>query len=271
MNIFALHSDPKLAAQMHLDRHVVKMIIEYAQLLSTAHRLHDGRLEERLTPDGRRKKFWLLGSERLTVKDFEVKLTNDDDANAQLVIVQKLVIENPMCYSLSHQNHPCAVWARQTDANYRWLFELFAETSAEYTHRYGKVHKTWTDVGEFLSHPPKNIRSGPLTPLAQAMGDEFKVKDDAIAAYRNYYLGAKASFARWTNRQAPAWFAANFPGFNSATFERASELGDGKNSRAVRNARGADAASSALPSANVRAASARRNGSTHRGAVAAHG
>lgn len=41
MNIFFLSSDPKEAAQFHNDRHVVKMILETAQLLSTAHAILD--------------------------------------------------------------------------------------------------------------------------------------------------------------------------------------------------------------------------------------
>ena len=41
MNIFYLDKDPKIAAQMHCDKHCVKMILEYAQLLSTAHRILD--------------------------------------------------------------------------------------------------------------------------------------------------------------------------------------------------------------------------------------
>jgi hypothetical protein len=36
MNIFYLDKDPKLAAQYHCDSHVVKMILESAQLLCTA-------------------------------------------------------------------------------------------------------------------------------------------------------------------------------------------------------------------------------------------
>lgn len=35
MNIFALHQDPQIAAQMHCDKHVVKMILESAHMLST--------------------------------------------------------------------------------------------------------------------------------------------------------------------------------------------------------------------------------------------
>ena len=42
MNIFYLDKDPKRCAEMHCDKHVVKMSLEYAQLLSTAHRILDG-------------------------------------------------------------------------------------------------------------------------------------------------------------------------------------------------------------------------------------
>ena len=42
MNIFYLDSHPKVAAQMMCDKHVVKMILESAQMLSTTHRVLDG-------------------------------------------------------------------------------------------------------------------------------------------------------------------------------------------------------------------------------------
>ena len=42
MNIFYLHRDPREAARLQCDRHVVKMILETAQLLSTAHNEIDG-------------------------------------------------------------------------------------------------------------------------------------------------------------------------------------------------------------------------------------
>ena len=38
MNIFVLDKDPRIAAQMMCDKHVVKMILESAQMLCTAHR-----------------------------------------------------------------------------------------------------------------------------------------------------------------------------------------------------------------------------------------
>ena len=46
MNIFVLDTDVQACARAHYDRHVVKMCLEYAQILSTAARLrgfeHDG-------------------------------------------------------------------------------------------------------------------------------------------------------------------------------------------------------------------------------------
>ena len=42
MNVFFLDTRPDTAAEMHCDKHVTKMIIEYGQLLSTAHRVLDG-------------------------------------------------------------------------------------------------------------------------------------------------------------------------------------------------------------------------------------
>lgn len=38
------------------------------------------------------------------------------------------------------------------------------------------------------------------------MGDEYKIGNDVIASYRNYYNNAKAGFAVWKNREIPEWF-----------------------------------------------------------------
>lgn len=42
MNIFYLDNDPVECAKLHCDKHVVKMILETAQLLSNAHHMLDG-------------------------------------------------------------------------------------------------------------------------------------------------------------------------------------------------------------------------------------
>lgn len=218
MNIFALHDEPKIAAQMHLDKHVVKMIIEYAQLLSTAHRLIDGRELKLELPTGKTQKLNILPGE-----SFAIAEANEDGtfgAEDRLRKTQRFIVTNPVCYAASHMNHPCGVWARLTDSNYLWLYKLFEECAIEYTHRYGKQHKTYVDLKDFLGHAPRGISPGGRTPFPQAMGDEFKVLNDSIQAYRNYYLGPKTAFAKWTNRPTPDWFKAGTKDFDVSHFER---------------------------------------------------
>lgn len=43
MNIFVLDENPQIAAQMHNDKHVVKMILETAQLLCGVHHMTDSQ------------------------------------------------------------------------------------------------------------------------------------------------------------------------------------------------------------------------------------
>lgn len=179
MNIFYLDHNPVEAARAHLDKHVVKMILEYAQLLSTAHRVIDGKEAITLSKSGRKKKVWQLDDKR-----------------------------DSILYAATHINHPSAIWARQSKLNYDYLYALFVSTCDEYTYRYGKVHLTDTKLREVLREFPKNIPqdktqwSGP-TP---AMPDECKVIGDHIASYRKYYIDKKADMAKWTNREPPEWF-----------------------------------------------------------------
>jgi hypothetical protein len=42
INTFQFSTNPKECAQWHCDKHTIKQILEYAQLLSTAHRVLDG-------------------------------------------------------------------------------------------------------------------------------------------------------------------------------------------------------------------------------------
>ena len=53
MNIFVLDHNPKIAAQSQCDKHVVKMIVESAQMLSTAHRMLDGVETKRPSVSGK--------------------------------------------------------------------------------------------------------------------------------------------------------------------------------------------------------------------------
>lgn len=155
MNIFVLDLDPAIAARYHCDRHVVKMVIEYAQLLSSAQRL-SSNLDE----------------------DF---------------------------YQITHVNHPCNIWTRESRDNYEWLYRLFFHTAREYEKRYGRIHSTFEKLGEKLKELPILDAKG-LTPFAQAMPEKYKC-EDVVQAYRNYYMGDKRIMARWTSPATiPDWF-----------------------------------------------------------------
>ena len=45
-----------------------------------------------------------------------------------------------------------------------------------------------------------------MTNFAQAMPDKYKVKDNAVQAYRNYYNGEKGYFAKWYDGKTPDWW-----------------------------------------------------------------
>ena len=58
MNIFYVDKHPVRAAEQMCDKHIVKMILESAQLLSTCHRVQDGTEYYGKTANGRKIKRW---------------------------------------------------------------------------------------------------------------------------------------------------------------------------------------------------------------------
>jgi hypothetical protein len=162
---------------MHCDRHVLKMIIEYAQLMSTAHRVLDGEEYYALSVNGRRIKRWRMSNPKY---------------------------ENGLMKA-SHVHHPSNVWVRQSRQNYMWLNQMWNYLLLEYTHRYGKRHAC-ADRMEFLYAWPENIPDVPFTPPTPAMPDECKIANNSLASYHKYYIEKKVRFAKWTNREAPLWY-----------------------------------------------------------------
>ena len=153
MNIFFLDFNTKKCAEYHCDKHVVKMILETAQLLCGVH--------------------WVIGSEAP--------------------------------YKLSHKNHPCAIWTRSSLSNYLYLCDLGLELCKEYTYRYDKKHKS-QDVIEWCLVNKPNIHDVDFTAPPLAMGEEFKIGNDVIESYRNYYIEDKKAIVSWKNRPIPDWF-----------------------------------------------------------------
>ena len=160
MNIFYFYDCPIESAQAQPDKMLVKMPLETAQMLCTAHRELDG--------DGYA------------------------DANG--------------LYKRAYWNHPCTIWARVSWDNYRWLYKHFIALGDEYKHRYGREHASITKLKDALYWHPDNIEDKGLTPLAQAMPDEYK-NSDPIKAYRKYVVNEK-HYAKWEKgREQPKWWS----------------------------------------------------------------
>lgn len=153
MNIFVLDNDHQKCAEYHCDKHVVKMILEYAQILST-----------------------------------NVRIANECELG----------------YKITHRNHPCTIWARKSLSNWMWLKKLSFCLNEEYKYRYGHVknHKSY-DVIESL--PTPNIPDVGLTSFAQAMPDYCK-SNNAVDAYRKYYILEKKDIVNWKKRNVPVWY-----------------------------------------------------------------
>jgi hypothetical protein len=154
MNIFVLSNDPREAAQQQCDRHVVKMILESAQMLSTVCHQHGA----------------------------------------------------PAPYKATHPHHPCTLWAGECEENYLWLHQHLEGLLEEYTRRYGKTHKTHEHLAGLLENRPTLPKLGACTPFAQAMPEPYRVPDDPVSAYRNYYKAEKSAIAKWKHGNVPPWF-----------------------------------------------------------------
>ena len=105
----------------------------------------------------------------------------------------------------AYWKHPCTIWARESSSNYSWLYKHFLALGLEYEYRYGRKHASVIKLEEPLSKMPDNITHTSLTPLAQAMPEEYK-NEDAIVAYRDYCINEK-HYAKWErNRTKPIWW-----------------------------------------------------------------
>lgn len=164
-----------------VDSHVVKMIIETAQLLSTAHRIIDGEqvlveLRHKETGKVKKKNVWILPDNR-----------------------------NDIVYACTHVNHPSAIWTRQSVENYNWLVDHLYHLGKEYTHRYEKRHLTIEKCFYTLQSPPHGLRDWDWTKPPSAMDESYIISDDPIVNYRNYYKHGKERLHKWKNRQPPPW------------------------------------------------------------------
>jgi len=183
MNIFVLSDLPAEAAQYHCNKHVCKMILEAGQMLCTAHW------------------FSLLQARGKNMADF--KRVRD----AQEWLRNVVPVQDQPPWKMTHIGHPCNVWTRESSANYSWHAQLGLALCEEYTHRYGKVHKSRSVLQWLSDHVPVLPSHNP-TVHPQCVPDDCKTDPgDPVTAYRHYYNRYKNRFAAWEPKaRTPNWY-----------------------------------------------------------------
>jgi len=117
-------------------------------------------------------------------------------------------IEAP--YRPTHKKHPCVLWTSESFSNWLWLRELTVELNKEYRYRWNKKndHLSYT-VMNSLKVPKHCIQDNGVTKRPQAMPEIYRLIDNPLLAYRQYYSIEKKSLHKYTKREMPIWIKSN--------------------------------------------------------------
>ena len=194
MNLFFLDADASACARYHADTHVVKMITEYGQMLSTCHRMVDGLPIE-------------TGNNRIKVRCLDGEVW-DNDLKAYARLDGGVVP-----YKVSHYNAPHNVWLRKSRANYEALANLTLALCDEFEHRFGKEHLTGSSgLALWLAcNVPVGLENGETTPPPVVIKDVDVIwpatMQESVDGYRHVYRSSKKELVSYSGgRSAPDWF-----------------------------------------------------------------
>lgn len=175
MNIFILSWCFKECAAFHFDKHVVKMIIELAQILSTAHFILNEEEAKRLRPN-----IYKATHKNHPCCKWIVEHVNN--YNFTLGLAFALCDEYTYRYEKVHKTLE--------------VLKSLSQNIPVYPHLSEDEEVNLKFVGpHFVTQP------------ALAMPDNFKIKGDAIYSYMLYYHSDKKKHIRsWKKRGQPEWF-----------------------------------------------------------------
>ena len=110
-------------------------------------------------------------------------------------------------YKEAFKNHPCTLWAGNTEENYIWLQRHALELCFEYTRRFNKIHKCQQIIMDLkFKNTPFDFDISLETKHPQCMPDIYKAKD-TVQAYRQYYAYHKKDIAKWEkSTPTPSWY-----------------------------------------------------------------
>lgn len=117
-------------------------------------------------------------------------------------------------YKVSHQNHPCSIWARKNHFNYYWLVKYLYYINKERLRRFNKEHKSYKQLWDiFISAPiainEADFRAYCVHDLNFTSNCTSQFKDlpifDAYKAYLRYKWTNYKRAPKWTNALIPYW------------------------------------------------------------------
>jgi len=188
LNVLYFSDDPVEAARMHCDKHVSKMLIETAQILSTV--WHASALAE----------------EHSTQVVLDWGWHTDATPYRELKHLISTVADNRV-YAPKYPAHPSVHWAALYGGNYDWLYRLGMALLDEYTYRFDRIHAC-TPVLRALEVVPPSLRATLDTWCdAPAIVPSEYLSDDVSECYKSYYRKEKLGPLIYTRRTPPDWAA----------------------------------------------------------------
>ena len=129
--------------------------------------------------------------------------------SAQLLCSGVILNGGTASYGLSHKHHPSTKWVAHSKENWLWLKAYALALCEEYTHRYGRIHKSQAIIEQIDGDC---IPSRGFTQIPLAMPDIYK-SNDVVKSYRDYYRYGKSYMNKgqgplWRKdpSRKPAWF-----------------------------------------------------------------
>ena len=203
MNIFYLSTNADECARYHCDKHVVKMILETAQMLSTAHRVLDGdkladekKLYKKVHVNHPSTKWvresyanysWAYDLLYSLCKEYTFRYNKYNKVQRSglltMLMVATLISVNPNVFPKDHYEKK------------RGCYLIPVETRPVFLDSHTAPPMCMPDQYK------------PSKELLDRKASEYVRKHSTVQAYKKYYLGEKLSFAKWTRREVPYWYS----------------------------------------------------------------
>jgi hypothetical protein len=182
MNIFFLDGDPKTCAQSHCSKHVVKMIVEYAQILSSAHHRAPNKAN----------KEWMFICYQMPKGMNPHPLNWVMESLDNYKWLSQLSLELIKEYKFRYFNR-----THKTEVTLDWLSTSYPSIPSN-----GITNPQVLSIGNTQRYDPEMSELQYLDTKNEVNRKLLRT----IILYRRFYKEDKKAFAVWGNRPTPVWF-----------------------------------------------------------------